>query len=153
MTRPANLHELVDEVSVSVEGFKAFLNRKTGGVVTATEDDLREAEMLDPDAVYTDEVRQTAVNIEYDDDDVYLELPDDREVDEYGMMEEFILTLSDSKQREELELAIRGKGAFRRFKDKAAEFGVEKEWYAFRDRSQLEVVREWCERHGIPYTE
>ncbi|WP_276574896.1 hypothetical protein [Paenibacillus allorhizoplanae] len=41
-------------------------------------------------------------------------------------MEEFILGNKDQKSREELYDSIQGRGAFRRFKDRIIELGVDK---------------------------
>jgi hypothetical protein len=48
---------------------------------------------------------------------------------------------------------INGKGAFRRFKDKLIDIDMEKEWYAFREESMKQFVKEWCEESGIEYME
>jgi hypothetical protein len=50
-------------------------------------------------------------NFEY-----YLELPNKYDVNEYEIMEEFCLTVSDQRKQDSLLRAIKGKGAFRRFK-------------------------------------
>lgn len=47
------------------------------------------------------------------------------------------------------EQAIRGKGAFRRFKDCLFDLGMEQEWYKYRDACYEKIAREWCEKHGI----
>lgn len=50
---------------------------------------------------------------------------------------------------EELEQAIRGKGAFRRFKDCLFDLGMEETWYKFRDACYEKIAREWCKKYGI----
>jgi hypothetical protein len=54
-------------------------------------------------------------------------------VNEYEIMENFCLTVSDQRKRESLLRAIRSKGAFRRFKDKLSDFEMEEQWYSYRD--------------------
>lgn len=50
----------------------------------------------------------------------YIPLPGQYDINEYRIMEEFIYELPEGKRknRDVLERAIQGKGAFRRFKDK-----------------------------------
>ncbi|MFP5108963.1 hypothetical protein ACSU6B_19670 [Neobacillus sp. C211] len=47
-------------------------------------------------------------------------------------MEDYCLTISDQVKRDALLKAIKGKGAFRRFKDKIIDFDIEEQWYSFR---------------------
>ncbi len=80
-------------------------------------------------------------------------LPSRFDIDEYNIMEEFIWSLSEGKVQDTLEGAIRGKGAFRRFKDSVHRFGIEKDWYAFQDAWHRKTAIEWCESHGFGYSE
>ena len=53
---------------------------------------------------------------------------------EYGWMEEFTETVGDARLRDRLEVALDGRGAFRRFKNVLLDFPAERErWFAFRD--------------------
>lgn len=47
----------------------------------------------------------------------YIPLPRQYDMNEYRMMEEFIYDLPAGRAQDALDVAIRGKGAFRRFKD------------------------------------
>jgi hypothetical protein len=49
--------------------------------------------------------------------------------------------------------AIRGKGAFRYFKDTLYRYRREKEWFAFREEALRDIAIEWCEKNGIEYVE
>lgn len=83
----------------------------------------------------------------------YIPLPEQYEINEYRMMEHFIYMLPIGRQQEILENAIRGKGAFRRFKDRLYDLGLEEKWYKYRDESYEKIAREWCERYGIEIEE
>ncbi len=85
--------------------------------------------------------------------DEYISLPGQYEINEYRMMEEFIYDLPSGKNQDVLESAIRGKGAFRRFKDCLYDLGLEQSWYKFRDDSYEKIARDWCERYGIEIEE
>lgn len=100
---------------------------------------------------YSDDYKQISGMIDEDEDDRFIRLPSQREINEYGMMEEFISSIRNDDQRAALEMAISGRGAFRRFKDTVIRFGIEKKWYAFRDKEYLRVAREWCEENDVAY--
>ncbi len=52
---------------------------------------------------------------------------------------------------DELQAAVYGRGAFRRFKDAVHRLGIADEWYRFRDAALEEIAVEFLEAHGIAY--
>ena len=68
-------------------------------------------------------------------------------------MEGFIYELPEGRNQEILEQAIRGKGAFHRFKDRLYDLGLEQKWYKYRDDSYERIARDWCERFRIEIEE
>lgn len=79
----------------------------------------------------------------------FIPLPGQYEINEYRMMERFIYELPAGRNQGVLEQAIRGKGAFRRFKDRLFDLGMEQNWYKYRDACYERIAREWCEKYGI----
>lgn len=68
----------------------------------------------------------------------------------YRDMEDFIATVEDERLAELLEVAIDGKGAFRRFKDVLLRFPEERErWFRFKDARFRERALEWLEEIGV----
>ena len=68
-------------------------------------------------------------------------------------MVQFAGSVEDSRLRELLEVALDGRGAFRRFKDVLARWPKERErWYAFRDECARNAMLEWLEAHEIEPT-
>ncbi|CDZ76636.1 hypothetical protein BN59_00910 [Legionella massiliensis] len=51
-------------------------------------------------------------------------LPSQDDVDEYRMMEDFAFSFNDERHKENLLIALQGKGAFRRFKDTVIYLGI-----------------------------
>lgn len=60
--------------------------------------------------------------------------------------------MEDSEVRDALLRAIRGQGAFRRFKEVIHERGIAEAWYAFRQRALEEIAVEWLEANGVAYS-
>ena len=52
---------------------------------------------------------------------------------------------------DELQAAVHGRGAFRRFKDAVHRLGIADEWYRFREVALEEIAIEFLEAHGIAY--
>lgn len=74
---------------------------------------------------------------------------------EYGWMAEFATSVTDRRLRDRLEVALDGRGAFRRFKEVLAGDPAERErWFRFRDARVREAMCEWLADKGIePTTE
>jgi len=80
----------------------------------------------------------------------YISVPRSESSEAYGDMEEFITTVENEHLVELLQVAINGKGAFRRFKDVLADYPTERErWFHFKDNRVRERMLEWLEDEGI----
>ncbi|MCI0633274.1 MAG: UPF0158 family protein, partial [Actinobacteria bacterium] len=72
---------------------------------------------------------------------------------EYGWMAEFTATVGDARLRDRLEVALDGRGAFRRFKNVLLDAPDERErWFAFRDARLHDAARDWLAEQGIEPT-
>src|SRR5215475_9712384 len=148
------LSDLIEGMDFQSDEYFSYLNTTTGEVVSVTTEELRAAEedapLEDFPAWQHDAIRIAEEIVETDH---YLPLPDRFEINEYQIMERFCLAVDDEDMRDELCDAIRGRGAFRRFKDRMQLYGMAEEWYRYRDAALREIAMEWCEAHDIPYTE
>jgi Uncharacterised protein family (UPF0158) len=148
------LSDIVEGMDFQSDERSSFLNLTTGEVVGITDEELRAAEN---DAPLEDfpEWQHDAIRIagEILETDHYLPLPDRFEINEYSIMERFCLSVAAASLRDDLCDAIRGRGAFRRFKDRIQLYGLADDWYHYRDAALREIAIAWCEEHGIPYTE
>jgi uncharacterized protein UPF0158 len=68
-------------------------------------------------------------------------------------MAQFCASVEDADIRSDLCDAIRGRGAFRRFKDRVQAYGMAEAWYRYRDAALREIAMAWCEAHDIRYQE
>ncbi|MBR0282096.1 MAG: hypothetical protein IJQ81_10975 [Oscillibacter sp.] len=83
----------------------------------------------------------------------FFRLPSPYDIHEYSIMERFIWSLPEGTIQDRLENAIRGRGAFRRFKDSIYRLDMEQEWYDFRANAYREIAIEWCNDHGFQFLE
>jgi hypothetical protein len=84
-------------------------------------------------------------------DERFIALPDQSDIHEYKIMEDFCLAFEDRRVGEDLHRLIKGSGAFRRFKNAVYTKGAEKAWYQFRRTEFERIAIEWLEEEGIPY--
>lgn len=80
-------------------------------------------------------------------------LPSKFDIHEYSIMERFIWSLPEGQMQNALDSAIRGRGAFRRFKDGIIRYGIEQSWYDYQAEAYKEIAREWCEYRGFDYVD
>ena len=141
--------EIVDGLQIQSDEMYSYLHRPTGRVVIVSDDALAAAEEDDEEWV-ADEELATARSILTAEDE-YLPLPDRHEIDEYRMMERFATQLTDDREVDEVLTALRGRGAFRYFKDTVHRLGLAKAWYADRDECYAAIAREWCVANGVEF--
>jgi len=151
--KPISLQSVVNEMDVLDEEWTAYISKKTGELVTVTEE---EANIVDAggedDEFIPDWQRETLPKVrEVLESDDFVALPDKFEIHEYSIMERFCLSLSDEELQDELLYAIRGSGAFRRFKDAIYRKEIQDDWYRFRDESIKDIAIDFLESEGIAW--
>jgi hypothetical protein len=148
------LSDIIEGMDLQSDECFSYLNTATGEVIAVTTEELRVAEEEAPLEDFPD-WQHEAIRIARDivETDRYLPLPDRFEIHEYQIMERFCLSVDDDDLRDDLCDAIRGRGAFRRFKDRVQAYGIAEDWYRYRDAALREMAIAWCEAHGIAYTE
>ena len=154
MTVPVKLKDLIEGLECQADECFSYLHTPTGEVVSVTTEELRAAEEekpLEDFPAWQHEAMRIARDIV--ETEHYLPLPDRFEINEYHIMERFCLSVDDDDLRDDLCDAIRGRGAFRRFKDRVQAYGMAEEWYRYRDAALREIAVAWCEAHGIAFTE
>ncbi len=169
-----DLHELAFALHFRPEGMIHYLDLEIGQVVSVSDESRRELEwlydaveleegeeppsleqLLETSALHDwqkEEVRHTAA-VEAGYGTRFVEIPHLESWESYGDMEDFIDTVHDAHLRELLEVAIKGRGAFRRFKDVLNRYPRERErWFTFQNDRMLQRAREWLESLGIAPT-
>jgi hypothetical protein len=153
MTPTVSLRAVVDEMDVLSDEDHAYLNIRTGELVTIRNEEIAILENEDAIGGYPDWqqdlIRQTEAVLDSED---CLRLPSKFDIHEYEIMERFCRSVEDEELSNELLYQIRGRGAFRRFNDAIHRHGIAEEWYRFRQAALEAIAIEWLEAHGIPYT-
>gem|GEM_PF-960755 len=124
---------------------RAWFDKRDGEVHTAENDndDYDEDELEESNEPSWYELHKSGILVD---------LPDHYDLRQYEMMEEFAEIQASIPNANKIIEAIRGKGAFRRFRATVERLGLLKDWYAFHDREMLDKARRWCENNGIDYT-
>ncbi len=78
-------------------------------------------------------------------------LPDWEDLNRYQLMEDFADRQPDGEEKNWLQNAIKGHGAFRRFRSVIERFGLQDEWYDFEEEAEYLHAAEWCRAHHLDY--
>jgi hypothetical protein len=139
-------------MDMSSDEAPSYINRKTGELITLTDEELALTE--DPESAadapqWQQELRPKAREVLASGD--FIALPSKFDIHEWSIMDRFAQSLTDSALSDELDAALHGRGAFRRFKDAVRGLGLEDEWYRFRETALEAVAIDFLEGHGISY--
>jgi len=153
MAMVVSLRDFVGEMQILSEEAHTYINKLTGELITITNDDiaLSEVDEQEDSFEWQEEIIQTTRKVLSSDD--YVGIPSKFDIDEYEIMERFCLSVPDESISDDLLGQIRGSGAFRRFKDTIYHYGIEKDWFKFRDEAYKEIAISWLESNGFAYAD
>jgi hypothetical protein len=145
------LEEVIEALELP-EGWEAFLDPDSGEIITVTdeEQDYLEEEDLDPEDVPEWQRESLEQARRATESERMLRLPDRFEVHEWEIMRQFARSWPVPISTQ-LEDAIHGSGAFRRFRSAIDRVGLREEWFAFRDETLERIAADWLESQGIPF--
>lgn len=150
MPLPVEVKEVADIIGILDDQTHAYINRRTGELVTVSDEDLALAENESDEEVpewQRENIESAKLVLSSDD---YIQLPGQFDFHEYRVMERFCLSLGDVELQDKLLSYLRGRRAFRRFKDGIHEAAIEKLWYDYRDQALMELAAVFLEDEGIP---
>ena len=152
-----SLRELSQEFDVPDPETIVYLDPRTGTIVPVSGEEAALVEELGPDddtshlpgwqAEMLPELRRVLTSNDW------LTLPSQDEFGEYRHMRRFALALDDERVSTALQRALEGRGAYRRFRDTAAEHGLLSAWFDHRERALQAFLAEWLEENGIAFQE
>jgi hypothetical protein len=144
-----SLRAIIDALGFQSDELSAYVERATGRLLVVSQEAIQAAE--DGDAALApggqDELADAQAILRTPEH--YVALPDRFEIDEYVMMADFAANADPASVRQRLQHSLRGRGAFRRFKDVAGDLGLLDRWYEYRDGRYEALARSWCEEHGF----
>jgi len=140
-----SLRDFIEEMDLMSDEATAYINRLTHEELALAED----PEEAEDAAQWQKELLPKAREVLAAED--FIPLPGKFEIHEWSIMERFARSLTDAAVSDELDAALHGRGAFRRFKDAVHRLGIADEWYRFRDAALEEIAIEFLEAHGIAY--
>ena len=153
MAAVVSLRDFVGEMQILSEEAHTYINKVTGELITITADDIALTEREEQEDLFEwqDEIIQTTKNVLSSDD--YLKLPRKFDIHEYEIVERFCLSIPDENISDDVLGQIKGSGAFRRFKATIYRYGIERDWFKFRDEVYREIAISWLEVNGFAYVD
>jgi hypothetical protein len=149
--KAVSLREVVEALDLQSDELHSCLDPDTGEIITFNDEEINMAQR-DDWASAPDWMQEQLPKIKRAlEDDRMLELPDRVHIDEWRMMQDFALEDDQCPCRAELESAVHGEGAFRRFRDAVRRLGLEEKWFSYREAEFERVAKEWLEENKIPY--
>ena len=154
MLLTVKLNDVVEAIDRAMEEQVHFLDRRTGEIILLTSEELTAAEDDDPISDYPDWQRDSILKARevLSNPESFSQLPDQFDIHEYQLMEEFCLAFEDRRVGQELLRLIKGSGAFRRFKNAIHEMSVENAWCEFKRNELEKMAIAWLEEKEISYS-
>lgn len=131
------IEDIADKLEETMEYWEQYLNIATGEFVALS------------DGTYIETDEELAEKIDNSCD--FVRLPNQYDIHEYDIMENFAGTIENAQKRERLFRALNGRKPFRHFKDTLDYTGLTDAYYSFRALAYLEIAKAWCEENNIPY--
>src|SRR6056297_131309 len=154
MELTVKLEDVMEAVELHSFESNYYYSKKDGKVYFITEDELRAADDYEDIEDFPD-LQQDNIKIA---EDIlwsfdYIKLPDNFDINDYEIMEDFCLSLEDKNLRDIMYNSIQGRGAFSRFKDNIHKYGIADDWYDFQEDVYIQIAKDWCEENNIKCVE
>ena len=140
MPKPVYLEDIAEAFESCMDEWSQFLNTKTGKIVSVPDDPLLTG--MDEDAELWEEIEEA---------DYFIRLPNQYELHEKRIMEDFAETCVRGNVSNRLWRALNGRHPYRYFKAAINETGVAQKYYDFRSLTFLRMAEEWCRQHKVRY--
>lgn len=145
-----DLEEIIFIMEMSDDfGSVRLLDTETGEIVDIPNEVMAAVESDDKDEIadlpdWGKELVETAKSVLSDDVGRYVDIPRKPSYESYNLMVEFKESVKNKRLREKLDIALDGKGAFRRFKNVLSDYSEEeKRWFVFKDERLKQEVIAW----------
>jgi len=147
------VRDVVDAMDMVGDEMSAYLNKRTGELITLTTEELSAAEEEEDLDDYPEWQRESIVKAgEIMGSEDWIELPSKFDIHEYAIMEEFCRSIDDAELSDRLLNTIRGSGAFGRFRGALEALDMRQEWFDFRAAEFERIACGWLQENEIAYT-
>jgi hypothetical protein len=144
------LDDVIEALDTAGEDHSHYLDKRTGEIVLITNEEMEAAEEDELILEYPDWQRESILKArEILKSKDFVALPDQFDIHDYKIMEDFCLECQDRNVGQTLLRLIKGSGAFRRFKNAINSMGVEEDWYQFRRTEIEKLAIQWLEGEGL----
>lgn len=133
------LQTVIDAIEQASDAYTMLYDTKTNETVYL------------PDVWITGETDEELAKLVGNEPERFLRFPTKYEIHEYSIMASFVDYLPQGRIKSELSSAIRGKGAFRRFKQTIRFHGIEHLWYDYKANAYRELAERWCRDFKIEF--
>jgi hypothetical protein len=147
------LKDIIEAIEFLNDESTAYLNKKTGAIMTITDEDFSAAENQESLNEYPEWQRDNikrAGEILANEKDLII-LPNKYDIHEYQIMEKFCLSIANRDISEDMYNAIKGRGAFSRFKENLNRYEIADQWYKYREEAISQIAIDWCESNHITF--
>ncbi len=147
------LSNIVQEMG-EMEGVEIYLHLPTGNIFQFFEGESSYSYLSEKDIseLSAEEQKNAQIAFSFEEHEAdFQSFPSKYDIHEYQIMEKFCYSVTNERVQESLAQSIKGRGAFRRFRDTLDRFNLTPKWYTFRERAFYEVAIEWCIDHKIEY--
>ena len=136
------IEDIADKLEEVMEEWEQYLNIETGEIVSLPSSDNDYIDLVPEDEELAEEMECS---------DNYVRLPNQYDIHEYNIMEDFAYAAPNQKYQEKLLYVLHGRKPYRHFKDEIINLGIDDVYYAYRTLEFCKIAKEWCERYEIPF--
>ncbi len=153
--KPVSLQAVADEMDVMSDEMTAYINKRTGELFTVGGEEASIIEEGGEDGEFIPDWQKEILPKvrEVLDSGNFVALPDKFEVHEYSIMEYFSCSVENAELQEELLIAIRGGGAFHRFKEIIHRREIQDDWYSYRNDALKRIAADFLEAEEIAFVD
>ena len=153
MTVPVKLKDVIDALDEGGDELSHYLDKRSGEIFLITVEEMSAAEEDELLSDYPDWQQESLLKArEILESEDFVQLPSQFDITEYSIMERVANEYEDPRTSAELLRSIKGKGAFRRFKDTLIDLDIQDAWDEFRRQEFEQIAIEWLETEQIPFT-
>ncbi len=131
-----NIKEIASELDTLSGESCFYYNKITGELEWFNDDDEN------PDGLELNEVENNPD---------YIALPTKFDLDDYGIMKDFMFTQEDEKIRSEMNDALHGNDAFEKFRKVVERHNLLQNWHDFKQADYENEVKNWCEVNELEW--